>query len=103
MRMENTSLTISLPRTMKEFIEAKVREGRFSTPSEYIRSLIRDAQDMCDLSEIPAFVRSGLLERGFHRPPSEQELRAENRNARRARSEGGSPQKAAAPVGKGRR
>jgi len=69
MRMGNTSLTISLPRTMKDFIEAKVREGRFSTPSEYIRSLIRDAQDLCDLSEIPAFVRSGLLERTSHRPP----------------------------------
>ena len=40
--MEKATLTISLPRTMKEFIGKKLREGRFSTPSEYIRSLIRD-------------------------------------------------------------
>lgn len=39
--MDKTSLTISLPCTMKEFIPAKLREGRFGTPSEYIRSLIR--------------------------------------------------------------
>jgi antitoxin ParD1/3/4 len=101
--MENTSLTISLPRTMKKFIEAKVCEGRFSTPSEYIRSLIRDAQDLSGHSEIPAFVRSGLLERASHRPASEQELRAENRSAKHARSEGVGQQKPAAPVGKGRR
>lgn len=44
--MEKATLTISLPRPMKEFITAKLREGRFSTPSEYIRSLIRDDQDL---------------------------------------------------------
>jgi Arc/MetJ-type ribon-helix-helix transcriptional regulator len=30
---------------MKDFIRAKLEEGRFSTPSEYIRSLIRNDQD----------------------------------------------------------
>ena len=44
--MDKATLTISLPRTMKEFIAEKLREGRFSTPSEYIRSLIRDDQDL---------------------------------------------------------
>ena len=44
--MEKATLTISLPRTMKDYIVAKLNEGRFSTPSEYIRSLIRDEQDM---------------------------------------------------------
>jgi Arc/MetJ-type ribon-helix-helix transcriptional regulator len=44
--MEKATLTISLPRTMKDYIVAKLSEGRFSTPSEYIRSLIRDEQDM---------------------------------------------------------
>jgi Arc/MetJ-type ribon-helix-helix transcriptional regulator len=39
------TLTISMPRTMKDFIRAKLEEGRFSTPSEYIRSLIREDQD----------------------------------------------------------
>jgi antitoxin ParD1/3/4 len=44
--MDKATLTISLPQTMKEYISAKLREGRFSTPSEYIRSLIRDDQDL---------------------------------------------------------
>ena len=39
--MENASLTISLPRAMKKSIQARLREGNFSTPSEYIRFLIR--------------------------------------------------------------
>jgi Arc/MetJ-type ribon-helix-helix transcriptional regulator len=40
--MDKATLMISLPCTMKEFIETKLQEGRFSTPSEYIGSLIRD-------------------------------------------------------------
>src|SRR5580698_8453924 len=55
--MEKTTLTISLPRTMKEFIGTKLREGRFSTPSEYIRSLIRDDQDLNGNGEVAALVR----------------------------------------------
>jgi antitoxin ParD1/3/4 len=39
--MTNASLTVSLPRVMRDFIEAQLREGTFSSPSEYIRSLIR--------------------------------------------------------------
>jgi len=31
---------------MKNFVQEKIREGRFSTPSEYICSLIRNDQDM---------------------------------------------------------
>jgi antitoxin ParD1/3/4 len=58
--MEKDSLTISLPRTMKSFVKAKLREGRFSTPSEYIRSLIRTDQDQSEQRDLEAFVRRGL-------------------------------------------
>jgi len=51
--MDKAPLTISMPQTMKDYIAAKLREGRFSTPSEYIRSLIRDDQDV-DGSPRPA-------------------------------------------------
>jgi len=57
--MDKTTLTISLPRTMKEFIEAKLEEGRFSTPSEYIRSLIRDDQDLNGKAELALLARRG--------------------------------------------
>jgi len=42
--MEMTSLNISLPRSMKEYIETQVQEGAFSTPSEYMRALVREDQ-----------------------------------------------------------
>jgi antitoxin ParD1/3/4 len=59
--MEKATLTISLPRTMKDFIEAKLREGRFSTPSEYIRSLIRDDQDIAGNKEVAVMIRRAVL------------------------------------------
>ena len=62
--MDKATLTISLPRTMKEFIEAKLREGRFSTPSEYIRSLIRDDQDIAGNKELAVMIRRGVLAGG---------------------------------------
>ena len=42
--MEMTSLNISLPRAMKEYIETQVQAGAFSTPSEYMRALVREDQ-----------------------------------------------------------
>jgi Arc/MetJ-type ribon-helix-helix transcriptional regulator len=54
-------LTISLPCTMKDFIEGKLREGRFSTPSEYIRSLIRDDQDMTGNGDVALLLRRNAL------------------------------------------
>ena len=56
--MENATLTISLPRPMKNFILSKMREGRFSTPSEYIRSLIRHDQDLNGQGDMSARARS---------------------------------------------
>jgi antitoxin ParD1/3/4 len=55
--MKKATLTISLPREMKSFIESKLREGRFSTPSEYIRALIRDDQDCHGNREIATLIR----------------------------------------------
>lgn len=46
---------------MKEFIEAKLRQGQFSTPSEYIRSLIRDDQDLNGNREMAILVRRGMM------------------------------------------
>lgn len=40
-----TTLNISLPENLKSFVEDQVASGGFSTVSEYIRSLIREAQE----------------------------------------------------------
>jgi Arc/MetJ-type ribon-helix-helix transcriptional regulator len=49
---------------MKNFIEEKIREGRFSTPSEYIRSLIRDDQYMTGNSDVALLIRRDVLAGG---------------------------------------
>jgi len=36
-----TSLNISLPEALKEYIEGQVASGDWGTPSEYVRELIR--------------------------------------------------------------
>jgi antitoxin ParD1/3/4 len=39
--MAMSSLNISLPETLKDYIGGQVNSGDWSTPSEYIRELIR--------------------------------------------------------------
>ena len=46
---------------MKNFIEEKIREGRFSTRSEYIPSLIRDDHDMTGNNDIALLIPRGVL------------------------------------------
>ncbi|HEV2853373.1 MAG TPA: type II toxin-antitoxin system ParD family antitoxin [Thermoanaerobaculia bacterium] len=40
-----TTLNISLPENLKAFVEDQVASGGYSTVSEYVRSLIRQAQE----------------------------------------------------------
>jgi len=40
-----TSLNISLPEALKEYIEGQVASGDWSTPSEYVRELIRQDKE----------------------------------------------------------
>lgn len=42
--MPMASLNISLPESLKEYVEAQVSEGGYSTPSEYLRELLRRDQ-----------------------------------------------------------
>jgi len=46
---------------LARMILRKLREGRFSTPTEYIRSLIRDDQDITGNSEVALLIRRGVL------------------------------------------
>jgi len=39
-----TSMNISLPEELKEYVERRTQNG-YSTPSEYVRELIRADQD----------------------------------------------------------
>ncbi len=39
--MTNTTMNVSLPETLKEYVRDRVAEGIYSNPSDYIRALIR--------------------------------------------------------------
>jgi antitoxin ParD1/3/4 len=42
--MDMTSFNISMPKALKQYIEEQVAGGTYSTPSEYVRELIREDQ-----------------------------------------------------------
>ena len=48
-----TSLNISLPEALKNYVEGQVSSGDWSTPSEYIRALIRQDKErrLADLEQ----------------------------------------------------
>ena len=39
--MSTTSIHVTLPKSLKEHIEKRVAEGEFTSPSDYVRALVR--------------------------------------------------------------
>ena len=58
--MDMTSLNISLPKTLKEYVEGQVAAGTYSTPSEYMRELIREDQKRRAREKLEAALLEGL-------------------------------------------
>jgi antitoxin ParD1/3/4 len=58
--MNMTSMNISLPEPLKLFVEEQVNKGGYSTASEYLRELIRDAQRRKQHQELEAKLLAGL-------------------------------------------
>jgi antitoxin ParD1/3/4 len=54
------TMNISLPETMKEFVEVEVSEGGYNTTSEYFRALVRDAQKRKAEERLVALLLEGL-------------------------------------------
>ena len=40
-----TTVTISLPDSLKDFLEAEVARGGYPTPSDYLRALIQEEHE----------------------------------------------------------
>jgi antitoxin ParD1/3/4 len=59
--MAMTSLNISLPEALKDYVEGQVASGDWSTPSEYIRALIRQDKErrLADLEQKLLAARKG--------------------------------------------
>jgi antitoxin ParD1/3/4 len=58
--MGMASLNISLPGALKEYVERRVKEGGYSTPSEYIRELLRDDQKQNAEDKLETLLLEGL-------------------------------------------
>ena len=79
-------MNVSVPDRMKDWCEAQVREGRYSTTSDYVRDLIRRDQDsQSRVRALQAAIDEGLAS-GVS-PRSLDEILAEAR----ARAEGPAP------------
>ena len=55
-----TTLNVSLPEPMREWVQAQVAAGAFSTASEYVRSLIRADQKRAAEERLEALLLEGL-------------------------------------------
>ena len=58
--MGNTSLNVSLPEGLKAFVKERVAEGRYSTPSDYVRELIRSDQKRQAKERLDQLLLEGL-------------------------------------------
>jgi antitoxin ParD1/3/4 len=55
-----TTMNISLPDSMRAFIEQKIAQGGYSTASEYIRQLVRDDQKRAAQERLEALLLEGI-------------------------------------------
>jgi len=55
-----TTMNISLPNVMKEFIDTQVQERGYSTSSEYVRDLIRNDQVRQAEQRLAALILEGM-------------------------------------------
>jgi antitoxin ParD1/3/4 len=54
------TMIISLPETLKQFVEEQVKSGGYGTASEYVRTLIREAQLRAARQELDTKLLEGL-------------------------------------------
>lgn len=83
-----TTITISLPQSMKEFIEKQVAEEGYGTVSEYVRGLLRNEQKRMAQQGLEQMLLEGI-DSGPAVPLTGEELdqvRAEVRERHRRRS-----------------
>jgi len=53
-------LNVSLPEELKTFVESEVKIGAYSTTSEYVRELIRQAQKKKSNETLESLILAGL-------------------------------------------
>jgi antitoxin ParD1/3/4 len=58
--MSPATMNISLPDSLKEYVKERVEEESYSTPSDYMRSLIREDQKRRDEKRLEQMLLEGL-------------------------------------------
>lgn len=58
--MAMASLNISLPQSLKDYVEDRVSVGGYSTPSEYLRELLRQDQKQRTEDKLEMLLLEGL-------------------------------------------
>jgi antitoxin ParD1/3/4 len=89
-RLLMTTVTISLPESLKQFVDAQVASKGYGNVSEYFRSLLRDAQEREAEARLEALLLEGLAS-GDPIPVTEKfwsDLRAEAEQRVKARKAG---------------
>lgn len=58
--MAMASLNISLPQSLKDYVEEQIKASGYSTPSEYVRELLRQDQKQRTREKLEALLLEGL-------------------------------------------
>jgi len=58
--MSTATMHISLPDTLKRFVQERVEKEHYSNPSDYIRTLIREEQKRQDERRLESMLLEGL-------------------------------------------
>ena len=58
--MSMSSLNISLPSSLKDYLEHQVKEGGYDTPSDYIGELVREDQQRKAEAKLEALLLEGI-------------------------------------------
>ncbi|MGH9470909.1 MAG: type II toxin-antitoxin system ParD family antitoxin [Terriglobia bacterium] len=72
------TMNVSLPGTLKEFVDQQVASGRYSSASEYVRELIREDEKRKARERLEAMLLEGLnSEASAMRPEDWDQIRRE--------------------------
>ena len=55
-----TSMNVSLPEPLRQFVEEQVQTGGYGTASEYVRGLLREAQKLKAQERLEELLLEGL-------------------------------------------
>jgi antitoxin ParD1/3/4 len=80
-------LNISVPDGLKGWIDRRIAEGRFSSPSDYVRDLVRrDQERAAETAWVQAMIDEGMASETLGKDPREviDEIIAQGRTQREA-------------------